>query len=277
VSIIERAPVVGDQGDNILRIGLFLLLFMQTDEYWSLDARRRSRLDRDRPWLPRWFSNGVHNVALAALAFQAVAVYFWAGLAKARGELWQDGTALYYPLQLPEFRPFPLLNDALTEVGVIVAMATYAAFFIQLAFPFALLNPVARKAIIALVVVFHLAIAVLMALPWFSLSMLAFDTIFLNESTYVAADRWTRRRWRALLGRDLARDAAGGEHEEDHREGERAGGGGEGSEALPGDDEPGQQAAEPAGQVEGQVAEALDQGPHRRVDGAAEQGGARDH
>jgi hypothetical protein len=140
-----------------------------------------------------------------------------------------------------------------------------------------LLNLVARKVIIALVVVFHLAIAVLMALPWFSLSMLAFDTIFLNESTYVAADGWVRRRGRALLGRDLARDPAGGEYEEDDWEGERARGGVQGAEALPGDDEPGQQPAEPASQVQGQVAEALDEGPHRRVDGAAEQGGAGDH
>ena len=63
------------------------------------------------PIVPLWLSNGVHNIALAALAFQVVLVYFSAGMAKARGDLWQHGTALYYPLQLQEFRPFPFLND----------------------------------------------------------------------------------------------------------------------------------------------------------------------
>ncbi len=116
VSIIERAPLVGDQGDNILRVGIVLLLFMQTSDHWSLDARRRARRGERQPVVPLWLSNGIHNVALAALAFQVVLVYFSAGMAKARGDLWQHGTALYYPLQLQEFRPFPFLNDLFTHV-----------------------------------------------------------------------------------------------------------------------------------------------------------------
>lgn len=211
VSIIERAPLVGDQGDNILRIGLVLLLFMQTDEYWSLAARRRGRRGARDPVLPRWLTNGIHNIALATLGFQVVVVYFSAGMAKARGDLWQHGTALYYPLQLQEFRPFPVLNDLFTHVGLVVGVATYVVILVELGFGFALLHPIARRVAIAGVTVLHVSIAVLMALPWFSLSMLAFVTIFVSTSTYIAFDR----RLRALVGRDDLRHAPAGQHEHD--------------------------------------------------------------
>jgi uncharacterized membrane protein YphA (DoxX/SURF4 family) len=210
VSIVERAPLVGDQGDNILRAGLVLLLFMQTSDHWSLDARRRAKQGARQPVVPLWLSNGVHNIALAALAFQVVLVYFSAGMAKARGDLWQHGTALYYPLQLQEFRPFPLLNDLFTHVGLVIGIATYAVLVIELGFGFAMLHPVARRVAIAGVIVMHVSIAVLMALPWFSLSILAFVAIFVSSSTYDAVDRWLRARLRGRFGRDDLRHAPAG-------------------------------------------------------------------
>ena len=183
---------------------------MQTTDYWSLDARRRARQGPRQPVVPLWLSNGVHNIALAALAFQVVVVYFSAGMAKARGDLWQHGTALYYPLQLQEFRPFPLLNDLFTHFGLVIGLATYAVLVIELGFGFAMLHPVARRVAIAGVIAMHVAIAVLMALPWFSLSMLAFVAIFVSSSIYEALDRWLRARLRGRFGRDDLRHAPAG-------------------------------------------------------------------
>ena len=222
VSIVERNPVIGDQGDNILRIGLLLLMFMHTNEHWSLDARRRERttaaatsrgagfgnvvavvknLWTSQQVLPRWFTNGLHNVFLAALMFQLVVIYIAAGMFKVQGSQWQDGTALYYPLQLQEFRPFPFLSDALTHYGVMVGLATYVVVFTQLYFPALLLRVVTRRIAIALVILFHLSIAVLMALPWFSLAMIAFDAVWVSTSTYIAWDGWIRSRLRPVADR----------------------------------------------------------------------------
>lgn len=224
IAIVEQNPVLGDQGDNIIRIGLITLLFMHTNEYWSLDARRRARtharpIGRHDPvgsaksfisnlWnsqyvLPRWFSNGMHNIALAVLAFQIFLIYVAAGLFKIQGTLWQNGTALYYPLQMQEYKPLPFLSDAFTHFGVVVAISTYMAVFIQLFFPPLLLHPVSRRIALAFIVLLHLSIAVLMALPWFSLSMIAFDAIFVSSSTYVALDLWLRSRLRPVADRFL--------------------------------------------------------------------------
>lgn len=193
VSIVERNPVLGDQGDNIWRIGVFWLLLMHTTECWSLDSRRRSRTGRE-PVVPRWASNGLHNIALAALMFQLVLIYVASGMFKVQGALWQHGTALYYPLQLQEFRPFPPLTDAFTRFGVVMGIATYVVVFLQLYFPLLLLWTVTRRLAILLVIVFHVSIAVVMALPWFSLSMIAFDAVFVSSTTFIAADGWVRAR-----------------------------------------------------------------------------------
>ena len=221
VAIIERIPILGDQGDNILRVGLFILMFMHTTEYWSLDARRRKRtraaqvvrhsggarnlgavvrnLYRAQPVLPRWLSNGIHNIAVATLAVQLAMIYISAGMFKIQGELWQHGTALYYPLQLQEYKPFPFLTDLFTHFGVMVGLATYVVVFTQLFFiPAIMLSVATRRIAIALVLLFHLSIAVMMALPWFSLEMIAFDTIFVSGTTYVAFGNWMRQRGIAL-------------------------------------------------------------------------------
>ncbi len=228
IAIIERIPVLGDQGDNILRVGLFILMFMHTTEYWSLDARRRRRTDPDllvrhggggrnvraivrnlynsQPLLPRWLSNGIHNTTVAALAFQLVIIYISAGMFKTQGDLWQHGTALYYPLQLQEYKPFPFLTDLFTHFGIMVGVATYVVVFIQLFFtPMLMLSVATRRIAIATVLLFHLSIAVMMALPWFSLEMVAFDTIFVSGTTYIAFGNWLKRRGSAVadLGYDL--------------------------------------------------------------------------
>jgi hypothetical protein len=221
VAIIERIPILGDQGDNILRVGLLILMFMNVTEHWSLDARRRKvtsaeTIDRrhgavktaravvknmynSQRVLPAWLSNGVHNTAVATLAFQLTLIYISAGMFKTQGALWQHGTALYYPLQLQEYKPFPFLSDIFTYSGVMIGVATYVVVFIQLFFPLLLILSVAtRRIAIATVLLFHLSIAVLMALPWFSLEMVAFDSIFVSAGTYIALMAWLRRRGTAV-------------------------------------------------------------------------------
>jgi hypothetical protein len=207
IAIIESGGFLGDQGDNALRIGLILIIFTETSEYWSLDARRRRRAEAQAEpagrgsavlhrlrtsgsVLPTWFSNTFHNIALVCLAFELVIIYISAGMFKTQGPLWQHGTALYYPLQLPQYEPFPGLTDLFTHVGVIIGVATYMAVFVQLFFPPLLLNRITRRIALVFVVLLHLGIAVLMALPWFSLAMVAFDAIFVSSATYIALEKW---------------------------------------------------------------------------------------
>lgn len=219
VALIEQNPAIGDQGDNVLRLGFMWLLLTHSSEAWSLDSRRRANSEElslsggpaglriknalknlwnSHPVLPRWFTNGVHNIALCGLAFQVVVIYISAGMYKTQGPLWQHGTALYYPLQLQEYQPIPFVTDLLVTNGVILGISTYMAVFIQLMFPPLLLNKITRRFALTFVILLHLGITVLMALPWFSLAMVAYDAIFVSTMTYIALDKWLRRQLRPV-------------------------------------------------------------------------------
>lgn len=210
--IIEMNPVVHDQGDNILRIGLFLILLTDNAAVWSLDARRTASAGdpvlRRLPERVRLAVTGraastaktlLHNGAVIALAAQLVIIYISAGMFKISGNGWKFGTAISYPLRLDEYRVWPFLNDLVVSTSVGVWFMTYFAVFLQLYFPALLLHRVTRRIALAAVIGLHLGIAVLMGLPWFTLAMVAFDGIFVSRRTYEALGRWVEARWRALV------------------------------------------------------------------------------
>ncbi|MCX6398216.1 MAG: HTTM domain-containing protein [Propionibacteriales bacterium] len=195
IQILEMNPLVSDQGDNILRIGVLFLLLTECGSVWSLDARRG---------LPSKRSHArtlMHNAAVIALGIQVVTVYIAAAMFKIPGIGWREGTAIAYPLRSDAYQVWPFLNDLVTSSGVLVWAVTYAAVFLQLYFPVLLLNRSTRRVALGAIIGLHLGIAVLMGLPWFTLAMVAFDGIFVSTSTYLTARRLLDR----LLGRWLGR------------------------------------------------------------------------
>lgn len=194
-SLMRLAPLSTDAGDNLTRIVLLFLCFADIASVWSLDARRRRRQQdspaRLRP--PEWFGTLLHNAALIAIAAQVFILYGTSGLSKVRGSMWQEGVGLYYPLQIGQYAAWPGLNEIVYTSGALVTIASYATVFVQVFFPLLLLRRGTR--VVALVTVFlmHAGIAVMMALPWFSLAMLAADAIFIRNSTYRAVAAWLRR------------------------------------------------------------------------------------
>jgi hypothetical protein len=199
-AVIAQNPVLGGQSDNLVRLTLMWLLLMRTAEHWSLDARRRARLAEKggsaRAWddevLPTWLSTGLHNLALVGLAAQVVLAYMAAGLDKIAQDVWRDGTALYYTMQLPEFRPFPGLSDLLSSSEVLLAVLTYLVLLVQLFFGPLLLNRVSRGVVVVLAVLVNLVFAVLFAAPWSALAVIGVTAVFVSSRFYAWLDEWVR-------------------------------------------------------------------------------------
>ncbi|MGW7050266.1 HTTM domain-containing protein [Streptomyces sp. NPDC054887] len=124
-------------------------------------------------------TNVVHNAGLAVIMAEVCLVYATAGWYKVQGSRWQDGTALYYPLHLDYFSPWPGLSGLLASSGVIVMLLTYGTVVVQVAFPFTLFNRRVKNVLLAVMIAEHAAIAVLLGLPFFSLAMIAADAVFL--------------------------------------------------------------------------------------------------
>ncbi len=199
IAIVAQNPVVSDQGDNLIRLTLLWLLLMRTDEHWSLDERRRrrredsgSRTRRTDDALPPWLWTSLHNVGLVGLGVQTVLVYLTAGLNKASESEWQHGNALYYTLQLPEYRHFPWLSDLLSQSSVLLALATYLVLLTQLFFAPLLLNKAARGAIVAVAIVANVVFGVVFGTPWSSLAMIGVTCLFASSDAFVRLDERIR-------------------------------------------------------------------------------------
>ncbi|MFE1032271.1 HTTM domain-containing protein [Streptomyces sp. NPDC058807] len=170
-------------------------------------------------------TNVVHNGALVVIMAEACLIYATAGWYKIQGSRWQDGTAVFYPLHLDYFSPWPALSDALSSSGTMVMLITYGTVAVQVAFPFTLFNRRVKNVLLAAMMTEHAVIAVVLGLPFFSLAMIAADAVFLPTSFLRRMGGW------AVRGRDrllllLPGSPAGGL---------RAGGGdGGGTASVPG-------------------------------------------
>ncbi|SED98783.1 Vitamin K-dependent gamma-carboxylase [Streptomyces sp. 3213] len=151
-------------------------------------------------------ANVIHNGALFVIAAEACLIYATAGWYKIQGSRWQDGTAVYYPLHLDYFSPWPGLADVLSSSGTMVMLVTYGTVIVQVAFPFTLFNRRVKNVLLALMMTEHAAIAVLLGLPFFSLAMIATDAVFLPTSFLRRLGGWAARaraRWFTRGGRTV--------------------------------------------------------------------------
>nr|WP_209707061.1 HTTM domain-containing protein [Leucobacter exalbidus] len=187
ISFIESNDMLGDQGDNMFRIAMLIMLFMDTSSRWSLDARRRARrAERPADAPITQITNLVHNFGLVALTAQVSFVYASGGLYKAGGSPWSGGYAVYNPLQTERFGTWPILSDFVTSWGPGVAIISWGSIILQIAFLFMLLTRPTRVIGLLGILSFHIGIGVLMGLPWFSLTMIAIDSIFIRDRTWSA-------------------------------------------------------------------------------------------
>ncbi|MER5639598.1 HTTM domain-containing protein [Kitasatospora sp. NPDC002227] len=155
-------------------------------ERWWPEGEPRAVLDA--------LATMLHNCGLLLIAAQVVLVYATAGWYKVQGARWQDGTALYYPLHLGWFTPWPELSGLLGGSLLVVFLLSYGTVLLQVAFPFTLADRRLKNVLLVVVMAEHLGIAVLLGLPFFSLAMLAADAVFLPTAWLLTVDRRVRSR-----------------------------------------------------------------------------------
>ncbi|MFJ9039733.1 HTTM domain-containing protein [Streptomyces sp. NPDC102406] len=211
-------PVTRDRGGIVLWwvAGLALAALTFTGEvrggwlafFWMLWAAqgvwgyvdRRARTGELR-LLCDVVANIVHNAALLVIMVEACLIYATAGWYKIQGSRWQDGTAVYYPLHLDYFSPWPALGDLLSAFGPMVLLVTYATVVVQVAFPFTVFNRRMKNVLLVFMMLEHAVIAVVLGLPFFSLAMIAADAVFLPTSFLLRLGGWVARaRGRVFTG-----------------------------------------------------------------------------
>jgi hypothetical protein len=153
VSYSWRNMHILHSGDNLIRIGTFFLIFARTEGVLSLPLAMRRRFspptgpgDAACPGLvPAWPQR--------ILQIQLCILYLAAGIWKALGPTWRNGTAVGLVLQLGEFQRFPIPDFFMTP-GMSRVM-TYGTLAFELAFPLLVWIPRLRLPVLMAGLAFH--------------------------------------------------------------------------------------------------------------------------
>lgn len=140
-TIYIYSPIFYSGGDTVVRVYLFLGLFLQWGQAYSLDAwwRRRRAVLRGaaeipplRP-IPAW--------PLRLMMLQLAIIYCATGALKS-GHTWLDGTALFFALNLDHFYRHPAQIQLVTFLQMIwvLPIATWITRIWETAFPVALVG-----------------------------------------------------------------------------------------------------------------------------------------
>ncbi|WP_443046579.1 HTTM domain-containing protein [Streptomyces sp. NBC_00247] len=225
--VLLVAHVQGGLGGTWWLPTLLWVLWLGAAARWAVD---RHAPDGETRVLLDVVANIVHNAALVVIMAEVCLIYATAGWYKIQGSRWQDGTALYYPLKLDYFTPWPELSNVIAASSLMVMVVTYATVIVQVAFPFTLFNRRVKNVLLVVMMGEHAGIAVLLGLPFFSMAMISADAVFLPTVFLV----WFGGR--VGLGRDrlLSRfGRGGGVRVPGPREPVGAGAAGPGGEAPP--------------------------------------------
>jgi hypothetical protein len=165
-------------GDQLVRCGLFYLMFAPAGKVWSLDAwlgRARNGANPTngpvfiRPWTVR------------LLQIQLACVYFFTGIYKL-GDDWYYGEAVYWVLKDITLTRFPY--SWLPIPLFICRILTWATLVFEIGWPLFVVIPFLRPWLLVGGVLFHLGILFHTDIGWFSFISLAWYPLFLSGETF---------------------------------------------------------------------------------------------
>lgn len=203
-SFQERNQLLGDGGDNLMRIVLLFLVLVNAGAYFSIFAMRHAGSHGPQRPAAAWLARGldslrpalavVHNFGVLLILVQLCLLYMSTGFYKVMGELWQNGTALYYILRVDEFS-WPGVAELIYRNPYLVVLGTYGTVLFEVTFAPSLLNRWTRYLMIGTGLFFHIGTAMLMGLVTFGWSMLSVYPLLITDKEYESMAAWFRRRF----------------------------------------------------------------------------------
>jgi predicted DCC family thiol-disulfide oxidoreductase YuxK len=166
VSLHNRNPWIFSGGENLLQQLLLWSIFLPLGALYSVDSALVPDKDWNRSKPTMFFSP-----ASFGLLLQVFFVYFMAGIAKSGSEWTQEGTALYYILNLSSFQT-ALTPWLLSLPQNLLTFLSFFTLYLELYGTWLLLIPIfiqpLRIFIVLLFILFHLGIATFLFLDLFA-------------------------------------------------------------------------------------------------------------
>lgn len=181
----ERGPFTTFGADLVMNcIGVWLL-FLDCGRVWSIDQFLRSRRSVSLPaCIELW--------PVKAIQIQVALIYLVTGLKKLQTVPWQDGSAVYYAIQVGNVlkgQPPPWI----VHHHGLMALMSYGTVCIELAVPLMLFYRPLRVWAVGAAFLMHTGIDVFMSIRFFSLAMYVGFTSFLDGADW----SWLASRYRS--------------------------------------------------------------------------------
>ncbi|MGE3780819.1 MAG: HTTM domain-containing protein [Pirellulaceae bacterium] len=148
---------------------------------YSVDSWRRSR--RDPSWRPGQPQVSA-NIAIRLIQVHMCVIYLFGGIGKMRGEMWWDGSALWYAIANYEYQSLDI--TWLVRFPWFIALLTHITVFWETFYPFLVWPRLTRPIAIGLAILVHGGIAVFLGMPTFGIAMITGNLAFLPAD-------WLRR------------------------------------------------------------------------------------
>ncbi|QQU02385.1 HTTM domain-containing protein [Myroides odoratus] len=170
-----------DGGDNIITALLPFFFFISSKSLCKPYTKIVEKIGIES----NYYLKKLTAVAIFGIMILICIVYFFAGLHKLQGEVWLDGTALYYILNTSDFSAYAV-NDYITQFPMLVYALTWSTIVFQLLFPIFVWFNSTRKIVLLIGILLHLGILLFMRIDNFSFIMLACYAVFFTDQEYDA-------------------------------------------------------------------------------------------
>jgi len=185
-SLHNRNGPILNSGDTVMLLMAFYLIFAPSEAACSLGRLWRVLKGQEGdtpirvvPWMIR------------VIQIQVSVLYLCTGFLKLSGSRWIDGTAVYYPMHLPDMArfPMPLMDGHLLWP---INLLTYFTLVVEIAMGTLVWVPRLRLYVLAGAVLLHLGIEYAMNVPLFSFIMIAAYCTFLTQTDFKNFVAWLR-------------------------------------------------------------------------------------
>jgi predicted DCC family thiol-disulfide oxidoreductase YuxK len=194
-SLHNRNHLINSGADAVMIVMSAYLVLAPAGAACSLDRLRRvlrgAEEVEDAPLIVPW--------AQRLIQLQVALIYLITVADKWPGDVWRNGTAIYWALRLPGLARFPVpLLDG--DHLWVVNLATYGTLIVELSLATLIWVPRLRLYVLAAGVLLHLGIEYSMNIPLFSFLMIAPYIAFLRQADLERFAAWARK---ALAGARL--------------------------------------------------------------------------
>lgn len=131
------------------------------------------------------------NIAIRLIQVHMCVIYLFGGIGKMRGEMWWDGSAVWFAVANYEYQSWSF--TWLVEYPFWIALATHITVFWETFYPFLVWNRLTRPIALGLAVMVHGGIALALGMPTFGLAMIFGNMAFLEPETVRRGMDWLGR------------------------------------------------------------------------------------